>query len=364
MIDLNSSDIGLTKEETEYIRDLAGSIRAYAELTGSDLFIDCFRDSGIGIVAAHGRPAKGSLYQSDITGADVLIENEPMVFYTKETGITMKDARALSQENKVVLQKTMPVYSAGDSGRVIAVMIQERDVSDQAAISRKLDDLEEVSEQISSAELRKQGIVDINDEQDLGNLLLQEAHHRIKNNLQTISSILSLQRRRSRCSETREVLWDDINRINSLAAMYDVMVKSSGKEIDILPVIQRLTGYFRRIYSGEGLDVEIRVKGDHIMLEPSKVQAVILIINELIQNAVKHGFRGREKGRIDIFLADGNMYGMVNVIDDGAGYDESRSGKNSLGLLIVNSLARDKLKGDFEISGGSAGTKTCLRFRR
>lgn len=350
---------GLSKTEQDRLLQIAENIGLYAEVTGCDLFIDCICSDKIGRVVAHGRP-KDSLYARDITGESVRISNEPMVFFTFQSGIGLTDARALSQENRMVQQQTVPIR--GESGNVIAVLIRERDVTEQYELDRRMEDLQDMTAQISRSGLVHQGIADFS--RDINNVLLQETHHRIKNNLQTISSILSMQQRRSSCDETRQVLEADIRRIDSLASMYEVMMSAEGNQVDLYQIAQTMIEQLKQIQDRESLNVEFRLTGDRLKLDGVKAQALTIIMNELIQNSLKHGFRDRKEGEIQISLLDGSQYRTVVVRDNGRGYDPEEKNGRSLGLNIVRALTQDKLKGTFSITGGPEGTIASVQFRR
>lgn len=350
---------GLSEKEQEKLLQIAENIGLYAEVTGCDLFIDCICTDKVGRVVAHGRP-KESLYHHDITGESVRISNEPMVFFTFQSGIGLTDARALSQENRMVQQQTVPIRN--DSGNVIAVLIREQDVTEQYELDRRMVDLQDVTQQITRSGLVNQGIADFSS--DINNVLLQETHHRIKNNLQTISSILSMQHRRSSSDETRQILEADIRRIDSLASMYEVMMSAEGNQVDLYQIAQTMIEQLKQIQDTEELDVSFRLTGDRIRLDGVRAQALTIIMNELIQNSLKHGFRDRKEGEISVSILDGSQYRTVVIQDNGRGYDPEEKSGRSLGLNIVRALTQDKLKGTFSITGGPEGTIASVQFRR
>ncbi len=350
---------GLSKKDQDKLMHIAESIGLYAEVTGCDLFIDCICSDKSGRVIAHGRP-KESLYRQNIAGESVRISNEPMVFFTFQSGIGLTDARALSQENRMVQQQTVPIRN--DSGDVIAVLIREQDMTVQYELDRRMEDLEDVTEKIARTGLVNEGIADFS--RDINNVLLQETHHRIKNNLQTISSILSMQQRRSGCEETREVLEADIRRIDSLASMYEVMMSAEGNQVDMYQIAEAMIEQMQRIQDSEALDVRFTLSGDRIHLDGVRAQALTIILNELLQNGLKHGFRGRKTGEIAVSLIDGSQYRTMVVRDNGSGYEPESGSGRSLGLNIVRALTQDKLKGTFSITGSPEGTIASVQFRR
>ena len=353
----------LSENEYKIIEDIDRTIGYYSGLTKSDIFLDCFVSDKEGVVISHGRPAR-SLYERDIIGEKVLPENEPTVFFTMETGVGMSDSYGISQENKVVQQKTSPVI--GDNGKVIGVLVEESDASDKARLNDKLNHMVNVTEKLSSRGLVKEGVTDINSEAAEGSILLQETHHRIKNNLQTISSILNIQRRRTSNEETKSVLTDNISRINSLAAMHEIMMTSSSDEIELSDALEKQVELFKSI--NEGIDQNIRYDYDGVRVSVpfEKAQAVSMIVNELMVNALKHGFRDRKEGVIKVRLLEGESQATVMVFNDGEAFGESaeprRRTDTGLGLDIVRGLTEDKLKGTYALESSNMGTTVMISF--
>lgn len=354
---------GLSDNELRIIEDIDRTIGYYSELTKSDLFLDCFFSVKEGMVVSQGRP-RNSLYERNIVGEKVLPKNEPTVFYTMETGIGMSDSFGVSQENKAVQQNTSPVI--GDNGRIIGVLVQESDVSDKARLTTKLTHMANVTEKLSSSGLVSEGVTDINSETKERSILLQETHHRIKNNLQTISSILNIQRRRTSNEETKSVLNDNISRINSLAAMHEIMMTASSDEIELSDALRKQVDLFESIHEGTDQLIRCDFDGVELMVPFEKAQAVSMIVNELMVNAVKHGFRNRKEGVIKVRLLEGESRATVMVFNDGEAYKEkSEKGRRTdtgLGLEIVRGLAEDKLRGSYALESSNMGTTVMISF--
>lgn len=350
--------LGLSDSSISIIDTIVSSIKYYSELTANDIFVDCFYDDKNGIVIAHGRPDDVSLYQENIAGAEVLVQNEPMVFYTKRTGIGMRDARAVSQENKIVLQRTIPIK---DNNKVIAVMIEEHDVTEKFVMKDKMSYIKEVSEKLSSAQLIREGFAYINNDEHVNDIFIHEANHRIKNNLQTIISILSLQKRRCKSEETKWVLDDDIARIKCLATTYDTILTAQTGSADIYDVIERVISNISKMYADCKPKVKIKLKCDHLVLPIEKIQTIALIMNEIIQNCFKHGII-KNDGTINIDFIVGDIYGTINIVDDGVGFQGDSVPIQCLGLYITEVLVKEKLKGKFSIVGNTNGTIASVQF--
>lgn len=343
----------LNGEERDVIGQISRNISIYASLTGSDLFIDCFPEENVGIVAVHGRPEKDSLYSRNAAGAAVSQEREPMVFYTYRTGIAMRGASALSQEDRYVVQSTQPLRCRG---KVIAVLVQETDDTENRRRSDKLSRI-----RAFSGRLMDDKVLQERDSYNMDKLMVQETHHRIKNNLQTISSILNLQLRRSQCEETREVLTENIARINSMAALYDIMTVTGSSRVDALEALRRLAAGMMEIYNGDEEDVQVEVHGPSVMLDARRAQALVLAVGELVQNAYKHAFQPGSRGTITVDVMKTGQDVNVHVVDNGQAAAGKTSG-SGLGLSIVRSLTEGDLKGSFSLDIREHGTTAAIRF--
>ncbi|ARI79124.1 sensor histidine kinase [Halobacillus mangrovi] len=189
---------------------------------------------------------------------------------------------------------------------------------------------------------------------------IKEIHHRVKNNLQTVASLLRLQMRRGIPEESKVYFLESLNRILSIASVYEVILSNSSiDEVDIYELTERIGDML--VYTGySSKKVTIDYSGDSLTIESGRAVSIALIINELIQNCVNHAFEGKARGHIDvIFNQDSRMMDVI-VRDNGVGF----KGKNtsSLGLDIVKRMAEHDLSGEFEIAGMEKGTEARLRF--
>lgn len=192
--------------------------------------------------------------------------------------------------------------------------------------------------------------------------VIQEIHHRVKNNLQTIASLLRLQMRRTESRELRKGYNESINRILSIAVVHEVLSKEGLEVIDIKETIGQILSIITQSMVDPTQQVFTEVSGPNILLPSEQATSVALIVNELIQNAVDHAFKGRKQGRISIGLSHREDDVEIEVSDDGVGLDASALGTfGSLGLQIVETLIREDLKGKFEI-GNSNGTQVRIKF--
>ena len=193
----------------------------------------------------------------------------------------------------------------------------------------------------------------------LKSVAIKEMHHRVKNNLQTIASLLSLQMRRSDSDETKEVLGESMNRILSIASTHEVLTQSGVDEVMLGAVINNIRLNTLR----NPRSAEVSIEGDDFAVDSDIATSIALVVNELLQNSFKYAFRDTKEGLVRVVVTHGDLYSKIQVIDNGSGFDTKRINHHSLGLSIVQTLVKDKLKGNFEIESGPGGTNTAFSFR-
>ncbi|MCM3761957.1 sensor histidine kinase [Alkalihalobacillus oceani] len=184
---------------------------------------------------------------------------------------------------------------------------------------------------------------------------LREVHHRVKNNLQTVASLLRLQMKRGLPEESKVYFAESLNRITSIAAVYEIILANSNVDVvDLYQLVEKIGNALVGEAEREEKKIELSYSGIPVQIESSKAVTIALIINELIQNCVKHAFDGMDKGQVDVtFTREGDRF-LIRVTDDGKGFaPEARS---SLGLDIVTMLIEHDLAGEFSIRQMEAGT--------
>jgi len=192
--------------------------------------------------------------------------------------------------------------------------------------------------------------------------VVQEMHHRVKNNLQTIASLLRLQMHYAKTDSVQTVLKESINRILSIAAVHEVLSMEEMDVVSIRKVAEIILTATRQSLVPPEKHVDTSVRGSDILLPPAKATSVALILNELIQNAVEHGFEQIDKGRIAVELSENERDIKLAVINDGTPLPDDfdlRKHRN-LGLQIVESLVRDDLQGKFTLESDGRITATVV----
>jgi two-component sensor histidine kinase/putative methionine-R-sulfoxide reductase with GAF domain len=168
-------------------------------------------------------------------------------------------------------------------------------------------------------------------------VLAQEIHHRVKNNLQTVASLLRLQAR-SEAADPQKALADSVNRILAIAAVHEVLTEHREDDVDLAELIERLRAMLvQGLVAGKTIESEL----EPVSLAGQRATALALVFSELFQNALEHG-----GGVVRIALAQSNGSVALSIADDGAGLS---GGEERTGLSIVRALVRDELGGTLEL---------------
>jgi len=194
-------------------------------------------------------------------------------------------------------------------------------------------------------------------------VLLKEIHHRIKNNLQIISSLLNLQSRNLQDSSAISSFNESNNRIRSIATLHEQLYRSKDlSRINFTTYIRNMTNNLLHSYGVLDKALRIKINSDNIYLDVNKAIPCGLIVNELVSNAIKHGFPLHKSGEIAIdFSRMSDKYILV-VSNNGIKFPPELDIENctTLGLELVSSLSK-QLKGSLSLQRGNI-TKFQLEF--
>ncbi len=193
-------------------------------------------------------------------------------------------------------------------------------------------------------------------------LLLKEIHHRIKNNMNTIGSLLSLQAQTFKDPLAIEALEDAKNRVRSMAILYDKLYRSADfSELSVKDYVPTLVDEVISNFPNSNM-VKVEKRIDDFMLDAKRLQPLGIIINELLTNIMKYAFRGRESGLITVSATNTDGHVAISVQDNGTGMPESVSFENStgFGLQLVQALTR-QLEGSLQIEREN-GTRFAIEF--
>ncbi|WP_426237558.1 AAA family ATPase [Pararhizobium sp. DWP1-1-3] len=182
--------------------------------------------------------------------------------------------------------------------------------------------------------------------------LLKEVHHRVKNNLQLISSLLSLQAERIDDAGVSELFAESRDRVRSMALVHENLYRAGNfANISMQTHVQNLCANLMHAYSMKGQNVELVTFVDDMELDLDRAVSIGLIINELVSNSLKHGYPDGRRGRVEVqlkALEDGSS--VLSVGDDGVGMPEDFDSDqaDTLGLQLVHDLT-DQLHGTIEV---------------
>ena len=459
----------LNIDEIEKIENISKHLGIIADLVKADVFIDCkTRDSNTAVVVAQGYPSiYPSLYKKSVIGELALRENEPAVLRTLEIGMVSRDLKAITQENKSVKQSVVPIKN--DLGRVIGVLITEKDITENVKADNKLKILEETTNQLTEtilsfnkseekndltykllsdavvifdkagyaiyanpaainiymklgykddiigigfdnlvldgkrfALIKSQQIIEPSEivvgnfaleikyavtknedniislvmliedvtefkekekELILKSVAIREIHHRVKNNLQTIASLLRLQSRRVEDVAAKKLFQESISRILSISVTHEMLAQNGVDDIVLLKILTKIKETTLRCFVEPTKNIEVIITGDSFEVNSDKATSIALVVNELMHNSLEHAFDGRKNGKIEIVVQEGKMYSNIYVIDDGIGFKVDVNKTDSLGLCIVKGIVRDKLDGNLNIDSCEHGTKVVFDFK-
>lgn len=194
--------------------------------------------------------------------------------------------------------------------------------------------------------------------------LLQEMHHRVKNSLQQIASLLRIQLRQSHYKSLEEAINDSLGRILAMASVHELLSREDLDHVGIRTMASALVQNQQQSLMAPDKMIAFDVRGDDVRLNMTQATQVALILNELIQNAVEHGFRNCDQGEIHITVEQHDRDVAVWVSNSGdrlpEGFDPNAG---RMGMQIVASLVRS-LGGSFLLEDRLGWTVAELRFVR
>jgi two-component sensor histidine kinase/putative methionine-R-sulfoxide reductase with GAF domain len=194
-------------------------------------------------------------------------------------------------------------------------------------------------------------------------LLVREMHHRVKNNLQMIAMLLRLQLRSGIPISADDVLSQTISRILSIAAVHEALSQEGFRLIGVKGLIQQAAHSTLQTMTHPGREIALTVEGADFRLPSQPATSLAIAANELIQNALEHGFNGNATGSVKVWLTEEGESLIVQVCDDGIGLPADFSVRSSLGLQIVQALITEDLRGAFELTPSREGSGTLATIR-
>lgn len=250
--------------------------------------------------------------------------------------------------------------------------VQRPDGSVVVAVGTARPVLNDEGEQIGSVltmrddTLRHEAEAQLKEALRLKETLLFEVNHRVRNSLQIVSSIVSLPISRVQDSAAREVLRKTRNRIDVISATHRSLYElGTHDRVDCNKLLPDISAQIVDTYrSDQDVSLNVDVSGE-IVLPISKAVSLCLAVTELLSNACKYAFVGREAGNLDLMLREDDGEVLVVIQDDGIGFTEGERDPSGTGIgtLLVKSLT-SVLGADVECQTGDNGTRHTIRFQR
>lgn len=187
---------------------------------------------------------------------------------------------------------------------------------------------------------------------------IREIHHRVKNNLQTVSSLLRIQSRLSDSEEVKSSLNQAMRRVNAISLVHDALSEGIEQAVVFDDIFSRILKLVSELFAGYQSTVTTKIDGKFGSLPGERATALALALTEIVTNAVEHGLIGRS-GNVDVVVKRAKGRLEIQVTDDGVGLPEGKVG-SGLGTQIIRSLVEGELKGSISwtapIRGGTRVT--------
>ncbi len=186
---------------------------------------------------------------------------------------------------------------------------------------------------------------------------IREIHHRVKNNLQTISSLLRLQARRLENPEAKAAVSESVRRIRTIALVHESLSREPGDDVTFIEIVRPLLRLAEEGLQSPDRPVRFTVRGDGGRVPANTATPLSVVLTELLQNAVDHGFpEGSGGGGVVVHLDNDEVRIAIKVVDDGRGVEPGFdvADATSLGLSIVRTLVTTELNGSIEMRPATA----------
>jgi two-component sensor histidine kinase len=251
-----------------------------------------------------------------------------------------------------------PVTEEIERGQEVTVLLRCLPLIDEGTVTGALVLLRDISE------LRRRDRLLISMD-----ATIREIHHRVKNNLQTISSLLRLQGRRLQSPEAKAAIEESVRRIRSIALVHETLSRETGDDVSFNDIVRPLVRMVEESLLSPDRPVRVTVEGDAGKLPARVATPLAVVLTELLQNAVDHGYPegspADEPGRVVVSLHNDGHELQALVTDNGMGLPDGFRVEDStgLGLSIVRSLVTSQMEGSIEMRPGAEGVGTVVDVR-
>ncbi|MEX1121775.1 MAG: histidine kinase dimerization/phosphoacceptor domain -containing protein [Balneolales bacterium] len=318
---------------------------------------------------------KGDLFQSlirSLPGLFILFDidgrthwwNSRLEQYTGYTGDQIKSMSVLDlldeQNKEVVKKKIKETFQQGEAD--LELQTEKSDGSKQvflltgvSVVLKGGDFIIATGIDITSKE--EERLKNIIDEK---NTLLEETHHRIKNNLTAVIGLLGMQSDQVKDEHIKNMFNDSVNRVKSMSMIHEMLYEQGDyTKIDFKPYVKKLIKHLASMYQTQDISIESHVD-DNLYFDIKQSIPCSLIINELTSNAFKHGCKGQEKCIIKVSLTRENGLNKLVVFDNGKGSVDINK-KTSLGMSLIKGLTQ-QLEGEWDVQQ-EYGTSFIIKFQ-
>jgi two-component sensor histidine kinase len=239
----------------------------------------------------------------------------------------------------------VPVTEELSRGADITVLMRGIPLLDHGAVTGAVVLLRDISE------LRRRDLLLLSKDQTI-----REIHHRVKNNLQTISSLLRLQGRRLSRGEARTAIEESVRRIRSIALVHEILSREAGDDVPFVDIVKPVVAMVADSMISPEHPIRFEVDGDGGVLPASLATPLAVVLNELLQNAVDHAYPDRldltsTPGQVEVAIERNGRSLALRVTDDGVGLPPGFDVRatTGLGLSIVRTLVMSDLSGEISI---------------
>lgn len=187
---------------------------------------------------------------------------------------------------------------------------------------------------------------------EIKSYIIKEIHHRVKNNLQSIISLLRLQQRRSKNLEVKDVLTDSIKRINSIAIVHDYLSQKDVNLVNLSDVSKNIVAGIHASFVTPEKNITFKVNiPEKLHFPSSKAISFSLVLNEMLSNIIKHAFNEKDDGEVTLDIVEKDKNIVVTLADTGKGIPDGFSPEKNgnLGWKIISNLVKEDLKGSYLI---------------
>lgn len=203
---------------------------------------------------------------------------------------------------------------------------------------------------------KKKARIDLEEALKEQKVLLQEVHHRVKNNLTIISSLLNLQAGKAKDDYHKKLFYESRDRLNSIATVHQLLYQSkSYSSVNFKHYLEEILDNLHSSFAADNKKITIKKGINDVDLDVSTAIPLALVVNELVTNSYKHAFNKKNEGIIEVSLIENNKKVFLRIKDNGPGYDFNNASESSIGLDIIHGLI-DQINATMTYSNESGST--------